>query len=345
MPKQISAKLSTCAEKYIAFKHDPFSSKDVPCVPKDPAQFVRTIYIRSAGTLSTGGANFGFIAIDPLNACHNDPQVINGGGTPNGWVVYSDPAGTYAGSVTSLSGAGVLTDSGNSDYVVASFGIGGQAASARVVGAGVRVKYRGTELERGGSILAFHDPQHESIINRTYASINGDDLRLTFEDDWKWKGVTWSIADDSDEKPVPDANFFGGTLPNTTADGCYPMGIVIEAPPGHPGIFDWEAVCGLEVIGRNIRGKRLSNADPVGHNAASVAGMIPGMNKYHEDVNIAPVAVNLAKMHVASQSAPYYPPGQVQKQGVGFEDALEKALSFGVDHLPEVLGFLGSILI
>lgn len=332
-----NSRLSPCAEKYVQFMHNPFDQKEVPCVPKDPATFTRRVYIHSRGSLSTGTANFGFICIDPLNACHNDQMVVDGVAT--GWVVYSDPAGTYAGVVTSLPGVGVLTDTGNSDYTVAAFGVGGATAAARVVGAGVRIKYRGTELSRGGSIVAFHDPQHETMINRTFAAVNGDDLRIPYSATREWQGVTWSIADNSDEMPVPDANYFGGGLPNSAADGCFPMGILIESPIGVPAIYDWEAVVGLEIQGRNIRGKRLSNADPVGHNAVSVANMIPGMNAYNSTSNTAAIAAHVARMHVGTQSAPYYPPGKPSSEGPDWEEYLEKALSFGVSKLPDLLEF------
>lgn len=339
------AHLSKCATKYIEFMHNPWGMKDVPCVPSAPALFTRNVYITAKGVLGVGTAGFGFIAVDPIHACHSDGAVIDGN-AGQGFVQYSTAA--YAGNiVTDSSVAGVNTDLGNSDYVVADFQpVGPTTNTVRVVGAGVRIKYRGTELNRGGSVVAFHDPNHLSTITRTFASVRGDDTAIQLAPDANegWMHITWGIADNIDADFVPN-NQTNGILPNLVLDGTYPMAILIESPPGAPGLFDYEVAVGLEIAGRNVRGKKLSNADAAGFSAAQVIGMIPPLRGGTNPAQNVDLATGLASIHVGQQSGPIAPLSQVQSGfKVDWEGWLDKAISGAIKYGPEIAEAVFSLL-
>lgn len=330
-----AARLSTCAQKYIEFMHNPFTVAEVPCVPTMPSLFARTVNITSKGVFSVGTTGFGFIAIDPINACHNDNVLVNG--TSTGFVIFS--TATYAGTTIVLPGATVASDGGNSDYLAANFGIAADLNTVRVVGAGLRIKYSGTELNRGGSVVAFHDPDHESVVNRSFADIRGEDLarQMGPNSNNDWMHITWGIADNVDVDFIPN-NATLNALPNTVDQGCFPMGIVVESPPGAPGLFDYEVVVGLEISGRNVRGKRLSNADAVGFQAAQVTSMIPSLRGGMHPEQIASAATSIATMHVASQSSAYGPPTSTHARN--WEDIIKKGVEGAIDILPDLISFL-----
>jgi hypothetical protein len=309
---------------------NPFGAQDVPCIPTEPALFTRRMLVFAKGTMSTGSTDFGFVVMDPIMACHNDPSTVNAV-TGNGFVLSSTAA--YGGTVPSLIGAGVQTAFGNSDYLLNQFGVTNNLAQVRVVGAGLRARYIGTELSRGGQVLCFHDPNHESLIDnaKTFASVDGEDLSKKYPVNRNWHHVTYSVADNIDYQFIP-SQLSGNILPVLTTDEMYPMGILFQSPTGVPAVYEWEAYVGLEIAGRNIRSKTLSNADSVGSAAAAVSGMIPYMNVGENPGMQAKQATQVADLHVRTQSGGTH-------AGINWEDALGKVLEKGVDYLPEIAAF------
>jgi hypothetical protein len=211
--------------------------------------------------MAAGTGSFGYVAACP---------------TPNsdGTCMYITGA-TYAGvSTTSLatSGTGITAVSPNSEYTASQFtapsttGAATGQVSARVVGWGIRIRYKGTESNRGGTITAFEHPEHCSVIGETLASI------LSFEnaerhdvpEDGSWVSICY----------VPkfpweyeySGQFLGWEVEGDTTIIPPYLCLLVESPTTTAQLFDLEWFADFEFLGSGVRGKTPSHNDPIGHN-------------------------------------------------------------------------------
>jgi hypothetical protein len=104
-----------------------------------------------------GTAGTGFVGFDPLSA-------LSGG--VNGYVT----TGAYGlSTITSGVSPGLAATTNN----VAPYPLSNASMNVRVVGASIRLKYTGTELNRGGTVTGYAAPQGTTITTSTVDEIRG----------------------------------------------------------------------------------------------------------------------------------------------------------------------------
>jgi hypothetical protein len=295
MPQMASTKeiendfhLSSCAKMYMASLIDPFNGPEGACMPVAPSVRTRRMRTFVRGTMAVGTNGFGFINAQPL--CINNGSTATVAFSTN--AVYTNA--TFAGTTTSLdtsgTGAtGVVGVNNNSDYVAGSFVYGGIAGVApvdcsRLVSLGLRVRYKGTELNRGGRIITFEEADHNYIaVGQTAATVLANESAhehpiLSNSKDW--------VAVCSSGPKAPSEYEFGTCNSTATPTGVAtgPNGvsscvsnylmIIIESTAGN--LFDFELYQNWEIIGYNIRGKVYNEADDVG--VSSVVGTVLSVN-------------------------------------------------------------------
>lgn len=279
-------KLSPCAKDYLACLANP-SSGPLACIPDYPALFSRRMRTWVKGTFSTSstagpGLGLGFIVFDPLRSLANDTT---------GCVVTSTTA--TATNTIVIDAATAQTFNSNSDQVLANYGPGIGFAQGRVVAAALRIRYIGTELNRGGQAVGLMQPNHQSFQNTTLGGLDSFEQSRRFKVGEKWMTVLYRPVDNNDLQYVADPTQGTAALPGSI-DAFY-MGFAVRDPGGtaNPMAFEFEAYSVLEIQGNNIRGQTPSAFDPVGF------GVVHGATQHNlsallpTDASLADVAGNL----------------------------------------------------
>lgn len=224
------------------------------------------------GTVQTSSTTgFGYVSVTPHLACSNQQP----------FVAHSTSALTTA-YPSFKNGALGTTAVSNSEFDNSNF-FAPNNTRYRVVSAGLRIRYIGTELDRGGQIILFMDPLHESVITnvsttpatgKTLATVEGYTESKRFPVDRNWKTVLYRPVDDQDNQMQDASNFLnnGPFLYDTNAAGFYYLNAYIQAASPTSSLnFEWEVYVNLEFTGRNVRGRIPSHFDPSGFAAVHAA--------------------------------------------------------------------------
>lgn len=242
-------RMSKCTAEYAQALINPFTGP-LACVPVAPTALSYKFRVWSKGTLFTSNVTgVGFIIADPTTAVANDVVAL-----------YTTGA-TFTGSVLTNGGAGVNNAVTNSPFALAAFGDVAALAAYRVVCAGIRIRYVGTELNRGGQIIALLDPTGSSMIGNSSVAMLAEPQARKFPVNRTWTTVTWRPTDNQ------DYSFQINPAANSPASLFGPMAIMVIAPNLTPIEFEWEFSAVYEVNGRNIRGQTVTEVDPQGQAA------------------------------------------------------------------------------
>lgn len=300
--------MSSCAQNYARSLANPFTGPENACVPNYPALQSLKQRSWSKGVVSTGTLGIGFVWFDPRVGAVNDLNCV----------FYTD--NTFAGTAFSVPPTvGVGFSKSNSGLVSTQFGP--QATLAyRVVSAGVRARWTGTELNRGGQMICLQNPNHASLLG--LAPVNLDlvqqTVRLPVKDD-QWTNTLFFPLDSDDLN-------FRKTFPNTAtaADSdSYYIGIMFVAPSGGTGgTFEWEVYFNHELTGYNVRGQTPSHNDPSGFAAVN--------------------AVTNFTNHLLPSNVPS---ARKAEEFLGAAATyLEQGLSWGVQNAPRVLASTANLI-
>lgn len=151
--------LSDCAAKYAAAIVDPWNTFAAgACVPYPPARPSFKVTVFTRGVLSIGQAGVGFIALTPTLQSdyasfwytNSDYEgiIINATNAPVLGVV---PAG-----ITNIPYTRANLTTENATYLTT-------AVQGRIISAAISLKYIGTEVNRGGRVICYSSPDHQSI--------------------------------------------------------------------------------------------------------------------------------------------------------------------------------------
>jgi hypothetical protein len=248
--------ISDCSRDYARALTNPFTGP-LACVPISPTVLSRKLRVFAKGEFRTGTLGVGFIVADPYASAANTISSVN------------SSIATYTGlTIGNLGAVGTVGTSSNSDYADASFGNGASKAQYRVVSAGLRVRYIGTNLNMGGTIIAFVDPTSTTIVGRAAADLRAEITSRRLPVNREWSTILWRpvlISDYSFSTSLPSSGFIAGTWGN--------MGFLIESPdPSLSMLYEYEFSAVLEINGRDIRGQTVTKSDVVGQTAiASVS--------------------------------------------------------------------------
>lgn len=258
--------VSEACSSYCHALCNPFEAK-VTGVPSFPALPSLKVKVYTRGTAYTGTAGVGFVGFNALGAVAGDRNCI----------FLTDA--TFAGTgfdVTST--PGVSGAPANAPFNIADFD---GTLAARVVGCGLRIRYGGTELNRGGFKVALVDPTHSSLNGRDEASLNREKQTKRYAVSRQWTNILW--------RPVQNSELqFATTAAAVTPNA----GVLMISPDVSINeLFEWELFGIIEYQGVAARGQTHTNTDPIGF--AAVTSTVAQMN----GVSQAPASQIAQAMH------------------------------------------------
>lgn len=286
--------MSHCAAEYAASLGNPFSGPETACIPDFPALMTGRRRVWAKGTFSTStdpaASGFGFILADPFEATANDRNcvIVNAPASVTN-VMIGDPTGLPA---------LVSVFKSNSEYTASNYNIPGM--QTRIVSAGLRIRYCGSELIRGGQVVGLHHPAHSNL----------DSYNITFLDQYKESGrfqvsrKSWTTLL---YRPVDTDDLdFVRVLPVTWAAGTqtFYMGFAVQAADtsgANPQTFEFEFYVNYESQGAAISNKMPSHVDPVGHGAVNaITNIAPALHQPHteDSTDVSKALVSAASHYI-----------------------------------------------
>jgi hypothetical protein len=144
----------------------------------------------------------------------------------------------------------------NSRYTTAELTSSVSPVAVQQVGLLLKVKYAGTELNRGGDMLLFETPNHESTGGYSYNTAMGADncRRVSVSNEWQY--VAWSTINEASELQWSSAAYSTGVANSTL---CI---FVNSAGASQP--FDFELWSIFRAVGVICRGRVETFVDPIG---------------------------------------------------------------------------------
>lgn len=264
--------LSAACSDYCHALCNPFEAK--PCgVPLAPIISTQKTKVYAKGTAHTGTTGYGYVCARPGHSAANNSTTV----------YYSDA--TYAGNtVEAATGAGMLSASTNAPFDSTQISGAASGVSFRLVAFGLRVRYTGTELNRGGNKVCLVDPTHNTVAGRTEADLLSDPQARKLPVSRNWTSLTW--------QPIITAEFEF----NLALFGSAHFAVLLVSPdPAINLSFEWEAYSIIEYQGSIARAQTHTFADPVGF--AAVQSVSSQMNS----ISSQPPAKGAQEMHKAVQ--------------------------------------------
>lgn len=320
--------LSHCARKYAASLADPFEGPPGACIPDAPALMTGRYRVFARGTFTTSSnaaaLGRGFIWTTPLNTAFSDVAGI----------YISIPAGTSPTFTIAVAGAvPVFT---NSQFVQASISVG--ALRWRVVSHGIRIKFNGNQLNRGGTIVGLHEPSHESLVGKDPATM------LTYAE-----AVQFAVTDTDDwitliYRPVTDNDFnYVSAVANFGAggNGGY-MGFMVQSHDSTGAniqSFEYEVYTNIEIQGSLVQNKIPSHVDVVGLGAINAIGTLsPALQKptLKKSSDLANASVHAASSYVQTSTSSVHGPVASSSKTTWWHELLELA--------PDIIGAVMKLL-
>ena len=223
------------------------------------------------GRMSTGTAGVGYILGTPGGITQNDARCA----------VVTGPL--FAGTTLSntVVANNVIAVNGNSPYSSAQYGA--TLLKSRFVCGEIRVRYIGTELNRGGDAVVYCDTNHNSLLGYSEANLlSYAACGRSFISMQEWISCKYNgVVDPTEENFVTDST--SSVLAKNSAP-CMVIWIN-SAVPAQP--FDYEVWGHFEVIGSLGASMTTTNPDPTGHTATNSAAQTsqishPGSHDEHD---------------------------------------------------------------
>jgi len=242
------------------------------------------VFVRGSAVYGVNGG--GFVMINPKRLFANDI----------GGCYWSQNAATYIDTgFPPLGAVGTLSTNSNSPFNYGAFGSGTPTSSTnqyRIVSAGVRSWYTGTELNLSGECLGFRHPDNDTVDNLSHNTLLGfDSVRRVLE---------------NSSRPVMETLW----IPTKPSDLEFQSLADLVCPLGHARLgkagetFAFEAYVLYEFIGRNVQGKSGSHADPSGFAAVLTAAQSEGDTWVGSARNAGASLINAATNGLKSLSGP-----------------------------------------
>jgi len=236
---------------YGAILADPFldaglvSPPGIPTAPAFPSRKWRTAI---KGSFSTGTNGTGFVYIDPYHTVFND--------VPCG--SYSEAA--YAGSNfvgTTTTGVSSFNNI-QSPYATATLANG---ILARLVACGIRVRYTGTALNRGGSLVGVYTrDDYSTLSNRNYSGVLTNFPYVSAQSvSEEWEGATWFPTNNASLDYYNPGEIFTYNWYDFAS-----LGVMVYSPNSVTLTFDFEVVCFWEYQGPGVISLSPSSSDFLG---------------------------------------------------------------------------------
>lgn len=257
---------SPCGAQYFAACRDPFDPRARnSCVPRAPARMSAKYTVKTRGVFGIGVNGAGFLAVTPCLS--ND--------YPSGWISstgYSLTAiNTADANVGAFYAAGLPYAQVNFIPPAAVGNYAKPNAMGRIISCGIRIRYIGTELNKGGSIYRYVDPNHGNLNGLQITSIQGYPETASIPVGRGWVSLSVSAIED-EEQSYPDLGPYmqSGTITAVgSVKAIYPFSGENPITSGNtqggaPGIFivtgvagnqyEWEYIVHAEYVGGIVTG-------------------------------------------------------------------------------------------
>lgn len=238
--------LSECAINYVKAIHAPWSSVRA-CVPLEPCFPSMKVTTWVKGSMVTGTQGVGFVLVKPTAMVANDANSV----------FFSSNATTFVTAALSTSAAGTGATNSNSPFTASTFTA--DETYYRLVGCGIRVRYVGTELNRGGSVVSLCEPDHTSLDTfgrgslMTYKSVHAEATRRG------WHECCWF--------PIDAVEVAYRADPVNDSTPC--MAVMVQAADSGTSVtYEYEVFCKFEAHGRTAQSMTYMRGDAAGGNAA-----------------------------------------------------------------------------
>lgn len=256
--RQAQVQLSQCARTYAVAQLDPFQanlSGMQPCIPDLGATPSMKFSTLNRGTFQIGQNAVGFVLVAPNTAANDVPvvAVTNPGYTSD---FNDDITGPGTPGVDGVNDNRYPWDSADNTY-------------ARLVGCGLRIRYVGTELNRGGTIISrsLVDDNLASLIGRNPQDIMSDPSSNTHPVTRGWTTIAY--------RPTTIPTFSRHIDPISITNAK--MGFIVTGEANNT--YQWEVVRYFEAVSRDnhvIQNVTKSDSDVLGMSyvrdfAASIA--------------------------------------------------------------------------
>jgi hypothetical protein len=262
--------LGHCAQKYALSLADPFSGPADACMPVTPAVMSRKarFFIRTQLTTSTTSGD-GFVTMQPF-AGNNGATTAGNVGTAAAYTSSGAYVGGGGAAIPQLDPAttGVIANNHNGDYPVSAF----TSLYSRLVSMGFRIRYAGTELNRGGRIILLENPEHTTMANTTLVNLLADEKAKEHKIGENWVTLCSTGPTVPNEYDYIAGPYLPYGAPVQYAH--YLCAYIRSAALGQ--VFDVEFYWNFEFTGSVARGKTQSEADDAG--TGVVLGAIKSLN-------------------------------------------------------------------
>jgi hypothetical protein len=268
--------LSAVAERYLLAITNPFMQmNEMPCIPDSlivPSEkFVSISRGIFQPSMTTG---FGFISMNPWLMAISDPAIV--GASSRFPITFTTAAFTGTSYTFTIAGGAITTtgvvNSGTSSPYSVGFlePEGDTTRQLRLVAAGLRIRYAGTELNRGGRALCYESEAVSSISQgSTTQSLLNDTRYSTTPINRQWMQTTYNPSNDDYISYEPFSAFdpLQSSPPNLL--GAASLIVLLDAAitSAGPVNFEFEAISYFEIFGTNINHLTASHADSVGYGA------------------------------------------------------------------------------
>jgi len=293
----------------------------LPCVPSTPAFKSKRLMTQFKGSATVDSGGFLAIAFAPYRAANNYSTangngadttlpIIIGSNSSNQFPPMDDWGNEAAAGVSYLNMQSEMTTTSVDTPV-----------ETRLVGAGIRIRYAGTEMNRGGIIHAIVTPNHSSLNLNNIPELNVYDSYFKCQVVREWCTLSYS-PNTSDELEFDEdiANFTAFVPGESPAKYNHYMGFFVQG--GVTGsLFEIEAICLLELSGQAMLNSVQGKSDIVALQAVtnivtpatqkSVQSEGP-KNVFNEVVNSIGSATMGALTNVVKDSIPIIGPALVK---------------------------------
>jgi len=182
--------MSPCAKKYLKALCDPFQPITGVCIPDNQDAPSLKFFSRVRGGMNVGTGQVGFVIASAQNQTNDSFAVCS---TIATFVTINVPqAGVTVGTLS--------VPNAQFPYTTAQLNAFGYVA--RVVAAGIRIRYTGTELNRSGRVFCVRVPSDQTLVAATVPGILSRSNVKTKIVDRSWHGLSYipTLSSDFDYK-------------------------------------------------------------------------------------------------------------------------------------------------
>lgn len=260
--------LSPCAKAYAKALADPWDEPDeLPCIPDVVTIPSYKWTTKARGTFTVGTGGIGWVVASPFLCAANG---FTGAGSFVDYPIISTTTGYTGPSYGWTVNLGVINTPGvvgsNPSSIVSGTQLQAGNCTMRCVGHGIRVRYTGTELNRGGRLILFRDRGNGAVSQLTNGpSLLNDPSCYTTPVSRTWRGVTYVPAQSS----LLSYNAIQAFQPTSQAtDTAARRGLIAYVDGSTSGnSFDYEITGYYEAVGQSMTPTTPSHGDAVGYGA------------------------------------------------------------------------------